>query len=108
VGGLLGFLSIMYLVPHMESIVSLALLTATGAALAGWVAAGSPRISYAGLQIGLAFFMCVFQGFAPDTNFTTIRDRLVGIVLGLVVSSAVFLYLWPERDLERTINVASK
>jgi uncharacterized membrane protein YccC len=98
VGGLLGFLSIMYLVPHMESIVSLIFLTAAASALAGWVAAGSPRISYGGLQIALAFFMCVFQGFAPDTDFSTIRDRLVGIVLGVVVSSTIFLYLWPERE----------
>ena len=36
----------MYLVPHMESIVSLAFLTAAGAALAGWVAAGSERVGY--------------------------------------------------------------
>jgi len=37
---------IMCLVPHMESIVSLAFLTAAGAALAGWVAAGSERVGY--------------------------------------------------------------
>ena len=98
IGGLLGFLAIMYLVPHMESIVSLAFLTAAGTALAGWVAAGSQRIAYAGLQIALAFFMCIFQGFAPDTDFNKIRNRLVGIVLGIVVTSVVFQYLWPERE----------
>lgn len=98
VGGALGFLSIMFLIPRMESITSLALLTAAGTALAGWVASGSPRIAYAGLQIGLAFFMCIFQDFAPGTNFTTIRDRLVGIVLGVVVSSVIFNVLWPERE----------
>jgi uncharacterized membrane protein YgaE (UPF0421/DUF939 family) len=98
IGGLLGFLAIMYLVPWMETIVSLVLLTAAGAALAGWVAAGSPRIAYAGLQIALAFFMCIFQGFAPDTHFATIRDRVVGIVLGILVSAVVFQYLWPERE----------
>src|SRR6185369_3860854 len=98
IGGLLGFLAIMYLVPHMESIVSLAFLTAAGTALAGWVAAGSQRTAYAGLQIALAFFMCIFQGFAPDTDFNKIRNRLVGIVLGIVVTSVVFQYLWPERE----------
>jgi multidrug resistance protein MdtO len=96
-GGLLGFLSILYLIPHMESIVSLAILTAAVSALAGWVAAGSERISYGGLQIALAFFLCVFQGFAPDTGFVTIRDRIVGIVLGILVTSCVFHYIWPER-----------
>jgi multidrug resistance protein MdtO len=108
IGGLLGFLSIMYLVPHMESIVSLILLAAGGAALAGWVASGSERVSYAGLQIALAFFMCIFQGFAPDTDFDTIRDRLAGIVLGILVSTAVFRYLWPEHALERLRAVLAK
>ncbi len=98
IGGLLGFVAIMYLVPHMESIVSLAFLTAAGAALAGWVAAGSERISYAGLQIALAFFMCIFQGFAPDTHFGTIRNRVVGILLGILFTSVVFYNLWPERQ----------
>ncbi len=98
IGGLIGFLSIMYLIPHMQSIVSLALLTAAGTAIAGWVAAGSQRIAYAGLQIALAFFMCIFQGFAPDTDFNTIRNRLVGIVLGILATSVVFYSLWPERQ----------
>ena len=95
-GGALGFLSLVYLVPHMESIVSLALLAAAGTALGGWIAAGSERVSYAGLQVGLAFFLCIFQGFAPKTDFDPARDRVVGIVLGILVSSTVFRYVWPE------------
>jgi len=98
IGGLIGFLSIMYLVPHMESIVSLVLLVAAVSALAGWVAAGSERIAYGGLQIGLAFYMCMLQSFEPDTDFVKIRDRLVGIVLGIVVTTIVFRYCWPERE----------
>jgi uncharacterized membrane protein YccC len=98
IGGSMGFLSILLLIPQMESIVSLALLAAFGTAIGGWVAAGSQRIAYAGLQIGLAFYMCIFQGFKPDPDFTAIRDRLVGIVLGLIVSSAIFLFLWPEQE----------
>jgi hypothetical protein len=98
VGGLLGFLSIMYLVPHMESIASLVLLVAAVSALAAWVAAGSERIAYAGLQIGLAFYMCVLQSFAPDTDFDDIRDRLVGIILGIVVTTLVYRYVWPEPE----------
>jgi len=101
VGGLLGFLSIMYLIPRMESIASLCLLTAAGTAIAGWVAAGTERIAYAGLQIAFAFFLTVFQGFAPDTEFHGIRDRVVGIVLGIVVSSIVFRFVWPERASDR-------
>jgi len=98
VGGLLGFLSILYLIPRMEGIVSLSFLIAAGTALTGWVAAGSPRIAYAGLQIALAFYMCILQGLAPDTDFTKIRDRLIGILLGIAVTTLVYRYLWPEPE----------
>lgn len=95
VGALMGFLSILLLIPGMVSITSLVLLVAAGAAVAGWVDLGSPRISYAGVQIAFAFFLCVIQGFAPNWHFDTIRDRLVGILLGNVVITLVFLYVWP-------------
>lgn len=108
IGALLGFLSIVFLIPRMESIVSLVLLTSAVGALAGWIAAGSERTSYVGLQIALAFFMCVFQGFAPDTGFETIRDRIVGIVLGIVVSSFVFRHVWPETSVTRFRTAISR
>src|SRR5205807_1478087 len=97
VGGLLGFLAILFFIPGMESITSLALLVAAGSAVAAWVCVGSPRISYAGVQIAFAFFVCVIQGFGPSWYFYTIRDRLVGIILGNTVISLVFLSVWPTR-----------
>jgi len=42
--------------------------------------------------------MCIFQGFTPDTHFATIRNRVVGILLGILVTSVVFYNLWPERQ----------
>ena len=98
IGGLLGFISILFVVPHMETIASLALLTAAVSTIAGWIAAGSQRIAYAGLQIAFAFYLAIFQGFAPGTDLDVIRDRVAGIVLGIVVVSVVFRYLWPERE----------
>jgi multidrug resistance protein MdtO len=96
-GGVAGYLAIFLLIPHMESITSLVLLTAAGSAFFGWVAAGSERIAYAGLQAAFAFYFCVFQGFEPETNLTIVRDRLAGIVLGIVVSALVFRFIWPEH-----------
>jgi multidrug resistance protein MdtO len=83
--------------PHMETIASLVILVACAAAIAGWVATGSQQISYAGLQIAFAFFISVFQGYAPDTDLDKVRDRVVGILFGLVVTGLVFHYIWPER-----------
>jgi multidrug resistance protein MdtO len=95
VGALMGFLSILLLIPNMVSITSLVLVVAAGTVVAGWVNLGSPRISYAGVQIAFAFYVCVIQGFAPEWHFDTLRDRLVGILLGNVVITLVFLYIWP-------------
>jgi multidrug resistance protein MdtO len=101
IGALLGFLSIMYLVPHMETIASLSFLTAVVSFGAAWIATGSERISYAGLQIAFAFFMCLLQGFGPGTDFDTIRNRIVGILFGISTMTLVFCLLWPDRPEDR-------
>jgi MFS family permease len=97
-GGALALFSIVFLMPHMETIASLVVLVACASAIAGWVAAGSERISYAGLQIAFAFFYSVFQGYAPDTDLDNVRNRVVGILFGLIVTAFVFHYIWPERE----------
>jgi multidrug resistance protein MdtO len=87
--------------PHMVTIASLVVLVAGASAIAGWVAAGSEMISYAGLQIAFAFFYSVFQGYAPDTDLDNVRNRVVGILFGLIVTGLVFRYIWPERTIDR-------
>jgi multidrug resistance protein MdtO len=85
----------------MVTIASLAVVVAGASAIAGWVAAGSEMISYAGLQIAFAFFYSVFQGYAPDTDLDNVRDRVVGILFGLIVTGLVFRYIWPEHTIDR-------
>jgi uncharacterized membrane protein YccC len=97
IGGALALFTIVFLMPHMETIASLVVVVAFASAIAAWVATGSERISYAGLQIAFAFFYGVFQGYAPDTDLDNVRDRVVGILFGLVVTAVVFEYIWPER-----------
>ena len=97
IGGALALFSIVFLMPHMETIASLVVLVACASAIAGWVATGSQRISYAGLQLAFAFFYSVFQGYAPDTDLDNVRNRVAGILFGLIVTGLVFKYIWPER-----------
>jgi uncharacterized membrane protein YccC len=101
IGGALALFTIVFLMPHMETLASLVVVVAFASAIAGWVATGSERISYAGLQIAFAFFYSVFQGFAPDTDLDNVRDRVVGILFGLIVTGLVFRYIWPERTIDR-------
>jgi len=101
IGGALALFTIVFLMPHMVTIASLVVVVACASAIAGWVATGSEMISYAGLQIAFAFFYSVFQGYAPDTDLDNVRNRVVGILFGLVVTGLVFKYIWPERTIDR-------
>ena len=101
IGGALALFTIVFLMPHMVTIASLVLVVACASAIAGWVATGSEMISYAGLQIAFAFFYSVFQGYAPDTDLDNVRNRVVGILFGLIVTGLVFRYIWPEHTIDR-------
>jgi Fusaric acid resistance protein family len=65
-------------------------------ALAAWIAFGSERISYMGLQIALAFDLGVLSDYGPPTSVDPIRDRFIGIILGICIISIVFSLVWPE------------
>src|SRR3989454_4091494 len=101
IGGALALFTIVLLMPHMDTIASLIVVVACASAIAGWVATGTELISYAGLQIAFAFFYSVFQGYAPDTDLDNVRNRVVGILFGLIVTGLVFRYIWPERTIDR-------
>jgi uncharacterized membrane protein YccC len=101
IGGALALFTIVFLMPHMDTIASLVVVVACASAIAGWVATGTELISYAGLQIAFAFFYSVFQGYAPDTDLDNVRNRVVGILFGLIVTGLVFQYIWPERTIDR-------
>ncbi|TCW11847.1 multidrug resistance protein MdtO [Raoultella sp. BIGb0138] len=95
---LLALLMIVYVQPHTESIVGLLAMTLPVMALSAWIAAGSERIAYAGIQIGFTFSLAFLSWFGPLTNLTELRDRVIGILLGVLVSSLVHLYLWPDSE----------
>jgi multidrug resistance protein MdtO len=96
-GGATAIAVTVFVMPHLESLTDLALLIAIVAAPAAWIASGSERISYLGLQMAFAFFLCVLQGYGPGTEITMVRDRIVGILFGNLVMLLVFVYIWPER-----------
>src|SRR6266496_4260795 len=95
VGGLMGLITLVYLFPNVETIGGFWLVFGAGTAVAAWVNFGTPRISYGGYQIGLAFYKAVLQDFGPASSATVIRDRLIGVFFGLIVYGAVEHLLWP-------------
>ena len=95
VGAAAGYGAIIFLIPSLTTITDLMAVVFLGALASGYVAAGSPRISYAGFQMAFAFFLCVIQGPAPAFDLTTARDRVIGILIGNLVVYLVFTNLWP-------------
>ena len=87
--------AIVYLMPNVTSIGGLMVVVFLAALVSGWVAAGGPRIAYAGFQIAFAFFLCVVQGSAPAFDLTVARDRIIGILFGNLVVSVIFTQIWP-------------
>ena len=101
VGAAAGYGAIILLLPDLTSIGALMAVVFLGALGAGYVAAGSARISYAGFQIAFAFFLCVVQGSGPAFDLTIARDRVIGILIGNLVVYLLFTNLWPVSVTKR-------
>jgi multidrug resistance protein MdtO len=95
IGAGLGLGAILLLMPLMTDLGDLLLLLAPVTLLAAWVASGSERIAYAGLQISLAFYLVVLQGYGPTIDMYTARDRTIGILFGNIVILVIFTTIWP-------------
>ena len=87
--------------PNVTSIGALMAIVFLAALVSGWIAAGSPRISYVGFQIAFAFLLCVIQGAAPAFDMTIARDRVIGVLFGNIVVAIVFTLIWPVSVVRR-------
>jgi multidrug resistance protein MdtO len=106
VGGfLIGMGSQIFLLPYLDSIAGFTVLFMLVTVLASWFITSSPRLSYFGLQVALAFYLINLQEFAAQTSLSIARDRVVGILLGLFMMWLVFDQLWGSRaavEMKRT------
>jgi multidrug resistance protein MdtO len=100
VGGLLGVFTLIYIFPNVASLGGFWFPFAGVTALAAYVHFGSPSISYCGFQIALAFFKCALQSYGTYTELRVVRDRFVGIALGLIVFGFINSRLWPVSALK--------
>lgn len=94
-GAGLGLLVMLRIIPRTTDIGDLAAIVFVGAFLAAWIAAGDKHISYAGFQLGFAYFLCILQGPSPSFDMAVARDRVIGILLGNIVSYFAATRLWP-------------
>jgi multidrug resistance protein MdtO len=93
-GFLIGMGSQIFILPHLDSIAGFTVLFVFVTAVAAWFLTSSPRLSYFGLQIVVAFYLINLQEFAMQTSLSVARDRVVGILLGLLMMWLAFDQLW--------------
>lgn len=95
IGGLIGFLA-MFLIPFTDNLMAVLLIMGVAVGISAWVSMGREKYSYVGLQMGIAVVMLIAQDPHATTSFTIIRDRLVGILLGLVAMRYAFVWWTPN------------
>jgi multidrug resistance protein MdtO len=98
IGSGLALFMVVFVVPHLDDIVGLLLMMLPVVAFGAWVSAGSEKIGYAGVQLVFTFSLALLAHFGPSTNLTEIRDRLVGILMGVGVATFVQMSFWREGE----------
>ena len=95
VGGfVIGMGSQIFILPYVDSIGGFLLLFVLVTGLSAWFLTSSPRLSYFGVQVALAFYLVHLEEFKVRTSLGVARDRVVGILLGLFMMWLIFDRLW--------------
>lgn len=95
VGGIvLGIRAQIFILPNLDSIAGFTFLFLAVTLVAAWISTSSPRLSYFGFQIAVAFYLLNLSEFKVQTSLVPARDRVIGIFLGLLMMWLVFDHLW--------------
>ena len=95
VGGFVfGMGAQIFILPYVDTIVGFTLLFVAVTAVAAWFMTSSPRLSYFGVQVAVAFNLIHLQEFEVVTSLSVARDRVCGVLLGLFTMWLVFDRLW--------------
>jgi multidrug resistance protein MdtO len=104
-GFVFGLGAQIFILPYVDSIVGFGILFAAVTAISAWIMTASPRLSYLGVQLALAYYLIHLQSFKFETSLVIGRDRVVGILLGLFAMWLIFDQLWGSPagvDMRRT------
>jgi multidrug resistance protein MdtO len=93
-GFVLGMGAQIFVLPHIDSIAAFTVVFLVVAAFAAWIMTSSARLSYFGAQVAIAFFLINLQEFKIQTSLAVARDRVVGVLLGLLMMWLAFDQLW--------------
>ena len=104
-GFVFGLGSQIFILPNIVSITGFAVLFAVVSAIAAWIATSSARLSYAGLQIVVAYYLINLSEFSIQLSLTVARDRAIGVLLGVFMMWLVFERFYPKPASDQMIRI---
>ena len=106
IGGIVfGMGAQVFVLPYLDSIAGFTVLFAVVTAISAWIQTASARLSYLGLQLALAFYLVNLQEFTIQTSLSIARDRVFGVLLGLVSMGLFFDLLWVRNAVDEMQGV---
>ncbi len=100
-GVVLGISAQILILPAIDSVFGFAIFFAAGTAIAAWFATSSPRLSFFGVQMALAFYFVNLQDFKLQTDLTIARDKAIGALLGILAMGFIFDRFGTKSDTEQ-------
>jgi len=95
VGGVvLGIGSQVFVLPFADSIGGFTLPFAVACAVIAWCATSSPWLSYVSRPMAMGYLLTLFQTYGLNPSLALTRDRLMGVLLGIVLMWLVFDSGW--------------
>jgi multidrug resistance protein MdtO len=109
VGGVVfGMGAQVFVLPYLDSITGFTVLFMVVTAISSWIATASPRLSYLGVQLALAFYLINLQEFTIQTSLAIARDRVFGVLLGLMSMWLIYDRLWVKNALDEMQTVFAR
>jgi multidrug resistance protein MdtO len=109
IGGIIfGMGAQVFVLPYLDSITGFTLLFMLVTAISSWIATASPRLSYLGVQLALAFYLINLQEFTIQTSLSIARDRVFGVLLGLMSMWLIYDRLWVKNALDEMQTVFAR
>jgi multidrug resistance protein MdtO len=104
-GFIFGLGSQIFILPYIDSITGFTVLFAVVSAIAAYISTASSRLSYAGLQIALAFYLINLSEFSIQLSLSVARDRAIGVLLGVFMMWLVFERFYPRPAADEMVSV---
>jgi multidrug resistance protein MdtO len=101
IGGIVfGMGAQVFVLPYLSTITGFTVLIAVVTAISAWIGTSSSRLSYLGVQLALAFYLINLQEFTIQISLSIARDRVFGVLLGLMSMWLLFDRLWVRNAVD--------